>query len=101
MNKAEVPSPPQLVNPSKMDPWALEKKFYHDNLDELFLNYRDKYVAIYQNRVVAYGTNESEVARDAIRQHGDVPMYITQVTSEPLKMRRLSFSQQFRRVVKP
>ena len=101
MKKADVSSPPQLVDPSKMDRWALEKKYYHENLTELLLNYRGKFVAIYQNRVVASGDNQIDVAHAAMRQHGNVPIYIKQVTTEPPEIKRLSFSQQFRRVAKP
>jgi hypothetical protein len=97
MNETHVTPLPNLVIRNKMEElWSKERNAYYAMFDELLANYEGKVVAIYQGRVVASGDNKTDVALDAISRFGSVPMYLTRITTEPHKVRHLSFSHQYR-----
>ena len=57
-----------------------EIKRFEERLPELVSRYSgDKYIAMYQGKVIARGNKEMEVFDDAFKKVGNVPFYITTI----------------------
>lgn len=70
-----VPSPDEL--------FERERDAFQGLLPTLLMNYAGRYVAIHGGRYAGDGQTDTEVARAFFAQHGDVPVYIGFVGSEP------------------
>lgn len=69
--------------------WRSERDAFFRMLPELLKSHANEFVAIYGQRVVAQGKTNVEVARDAFRKFGNVPMYIHRVSTEPKRVVRV------------
>ena len=82
---AEANAVPAPILPSQPEPkWQREYRAFLRLLPELLTSeYRGKYVAIHEGRVVAGGDDRVRVAQDAFASHGYVPIYVGLVSTEP------------------
>ena len=56
----------------------------------LLAQYAGQYVAIYQGQVVGVGEDRLTLVKEVYRRFGEVPCYIEQVSSEPLRRVRIT-----------
>ena len=56
----------------------------------LLAQYAGQYVAIYQGEVVGAGEDRLTLVKEVYRRFGEVPCYIEQVSSEPLRRVRIT-----------
>ena len=56
----------------------------------LLAQYAGQYVAIYQGEVVGVGEDRLTLVKEVYRRFGEVPCYIEQVSSEPLRRVRIT-----------
>jgi hypothetical protein len=98
MNQPETYPPPVLdlsrvrhVTPLPTDEkWERERLAFYRLLPQLMQTHRGHFVAIHEERVVACGSNVVEVATQAYREHGDVPIYCGWVSDQPVRAVRIS-----------
>jgi hypothetical protein len=50
---------------------------------QLLQRYEGQFVALYQGRLVGYGTDDEELALRMFKKFGDAPFYIAKVEKEP------------------
>lgn len=76
--KSETKRPLTRADPD----WNPERKNFWNMFEELMKTHRDEYVAIYGGQVVASGKDGAEIALAAIKQFGNVPIFVSRVTRE-------------------
>jgi hypothetical protein len=84
MNDTEIMAAPVINLPVKM-PTKFEREMaaFHRLLPALLKDYRNRYVAIHDEKVVGSGDNIVEVAKKAYKEFGYQPIYVDLVTDEP------------------
>ena len=82
----EAASPTQITLDAA---WHREKVAFRAMFDELIKQYENKFVAIYQGRVVECGENMIDTSMAAYRKFGNVPMYVHLVSLQPQKPKRV------------
>ena len=78
--------------------WAKEVQAYDAMFDELIKTYENKFVAIYQGRVVANGDDKTAVVKCALEKHGNVPFFVHLVSRKPEVVKSFPASVRYRRV---
>ena len=78
-----APSKAHQSQESLADPFAAEERVFRQKHRQLLRRYGGQFVALYQGRVVRYGPDDEELAREMFEQFGDVPFYIAKVEIEP------------------
>ena len=73
--EAEFPVAPE-------SPWQREFLAFQSLLPQLLNTHRGLYVAVYEGRVVKSGPLKLDVAVDAYREFGDVPILVRLVTED-------------------
>ena len=63
-------------------PWQREFLAFQSLLPQLLNVHRGLYVAVYEGRVVKSGSCKLDVAMDAYREFGDVPILVRLVTED-------------------
>ena len=63
--------------------WHAEKAAFQKLLPELLKTYREKWVAIYQGKVVDSDEKEGELMYRVALKYGDAPVYIDEVLGKP------------------
>jgi hypothetical protein len=71
------------VQESTEEPFVAEERIFHQKKAHLLRRYEGQFVAMYQGRVVGYGTDDEELARRMFERLGDVPFYIGKVEEKP------------------
>ena len=87
----------QIRKPSDLE-WAKEVRAFDAMFPELIKLYENKFVVIYQGKVVASGDDKTKLVLATLEQFGNVPFYIHKVSRIPKKAIRMPSSIQFRRV---
>jgi hypothetical protein len=64
--------------------WKREQQAFFAMLPDLLTTHRGLYVAIHDGRVVQAGPDNVQVALQAYRDYGYIPMYIDLVAEHPL-----------------
>jgi hypothetical protein len=81
---------PKLESPKPVgDKWEFERRAFYRLLPDLLQTHRDQYVAIHDERVVGSGPDDIELAMQAYKQFGYVPIYVGRVSVQPLPVARL------------
>lgn len=75
-------SPPQQLQ-LVGDIFKAEEQAFHQQKTELLRQYKDQFVAIYQERVVDHASDDEELAKRMFDKFGDVPFYIAKVEIVP------------------
>src|SRR5947209_2504164 len=89
-HSTDIQSPPDLtLPPPRDDKWDRERQAFWRLLPELLKTYRGQYVAIHEGRPAGNGPDIIEVALQAHRQYGQVPIYVDLVTDEPQRPVRI------------
>ena len=57
--------------------------------NELLEQHAGKFVAVYEEQVVAVGDSRIDVVKAVYNEFGEVPVYVEQVTSEPMRPVRI------------
>ena len=78
-----LPAPELCVAAPGDDKWQRERRAFVRMLPDLLVTYRDQFVAIHQEQVVASGPDKISVAMQAYRQHGQIPIYVGLVSDQP------------------
>lgn len=68
---------------SPAEPFAAEERVLRQKRAQLLRRYAGRFVALYEGRVVGYGTDDEELARRMFEQLGDVSFYIARIEKEP------------------
>ena len=90
MSEVVTHDAPILDSPKPLtDKWERERRAFYRLLPELLRTHRDQYVAIHEERVVGSGTDDIELAMQAYKQFGYVPIYVGRVSVQPLPVVRL------------
>ena len=84
-----LPAPELNLPATAKGKWQRERESFAKIHAELLREYPDQYVAIHEGNVVANGTDKVQVALQAYRQHGHVPIYVGFVSTEPPPPARL------------
>ncbi len=81
--------PPQLAHLVPVtDMWTRNCDYFALHRAELLKEYRDKFVAVHEGKVVAHGDSIIEVAEAGYRACGYVPIYVDLVSeNEPAVVR--------------
>lgn len=84
MNETDVVLPsPQIELPVPTpDVWTRNRDYFVSHRDELMKEYRGKYVAVHDGRIVAIGDDKLEAAKAGYAQCGRVPVYVGFVSEE-------------------
>ncbi len=81
MSDATIHDAPDLSSVLARDaPWRRDQRAFAAMLPSLPATHRGRYVAVYQGQVVTSGASLVEVALDAYRRVGYVPVYVDLVT---------------------
>ena len=90
MNAIKPLPAPELCFPAPVDEkWQRERRAFGRMLPDLLVTYRDQFVAIHQEQVVASGPDKIRVAMRAYRQHGPIPIYVGLVSDQRLLPARI------------
>jgi hypothetical protein len=83
--------PAPVINFTPKTPTKFEREMaaFHRLLPTLLTDYRNKYVAIHEEKVVASGDDLIKVAFDAYDRFGYQPIYVDLVTDEPVRPIRI------------
>jgi hypothetical protein len=86
MNDTEI-MPAPVINLTPKTPTKFEREMtaFHRLLPALLNDYRNKYVAIHEEKVVGSGDDLIKVAFDAYDRFGYQPIYVDLVTDEPVR----------------
>jgi hypothetical protein len=83
-------TPATSKEPHKPHPkWEREYQAFQKLLPQLLETYRDKYVAIHEEKVVESGDDLVSVALRAYKNYGYVPILVDLVTDQPKPIIRL------------
>ena len=63
---------------------ALQTKRFWENHSALYAKYPNQYVAFYNEKVLDHDDNMRDLALRVRTEHGNLPIVIAQVTSEPI-----------------
>jgi hypothetical protein len=80
---------PQIVWPPPESKWDRERRAFHPLLPSLLATHRGKYVAIHDERVVAFGDDQIELALRAYDICGYQAIYVGLVTDVPRRPVRI------------
>jgi nicotinamide riboside kinase len=90
MSDIDVLPAPELTLPATAKgKWQREREAFTKMHAELLRKHRQQYVAIHEGKVVASGGDKVQVALQAYRQHGHIPIYVGLVSEEPPPPARL------------
>ncbi len=78
-----------VLPPPPEDKWRREQRAFRRLLPELLQTHRARFVAIHEERVVETGDDKLEVARAAYAKFGDVPIFVSRVTDQPMSPVRI------------
>ena len=78
-----LPAPDLSLTETTPASWQIERRAFLRLLPSLLATHQGQYVAVYQERVIAEGPDQIEVAKQAYAIAGYVPIYVGLVTSEP------------------
>ena len=68
------------------------RAYYHAHKHELLKLYKNKYVAINDNRVIDIDSDRSKLLDRMFQTYGDLPFFFTQVTEHPRVVRIPSYA---------
>lgn len=71
------------VRQSSDEPLVAEEQVFRRKRVQLLRHHEGRFVALYGERVVGYGTDDEELAQKMFEKLGDVPFYIAKVEKEP------------------
>lgn len=84
MSDPTILDAPDLAYPAARDePLRREQRAFLALLPSLLATHRDRYVAVHGGQVIGSGPTLVEVAMDAYRRVGYVPVYVDLVTDRP------------------
>ena len=83
------PAPDLTLGESNITTWERERRAFFGLLPTLLATHRGQYVAVHHGSVVAEGPDEVEVAMQAYRRVGYVPLYVGLISDEPPRPVRL------------
>jgi hypothetical protein len=84
MKKAVLLAAPQIDgNPPAANKWEREYRAFLRLRPSLLRKYRDKYVAVHEEKVVASGEDKIALALQVYSKYGYVPIYVGRVSVEP------------------
>lgn len=91
MDDTEIMAAPVIILPPPKTPTKFEREMaaFRMLLPSLLKDYRNKYVAIHEERVVGSGDELIKVAFDAYDRFGYQPIYVDLVTDEPARPIRI------------
>ena len=78
-----LPAPEVCFAAPVDDKWDRERRAFVLMLPELLVTHRGQFVAVHQGQVVASGPDKIEVALQAYREHGQIPVYVGLVSDQP------------------
>lgn len=90
MSDTEIMAAPVIdFAPKTPTKFEREKAAFRRLLPQLLEDFRNKYVAIHNERVVGSGDNIIDVANNAYKEFGYQPIYVDLVTDEPQRPVRI------------
>ncbi len=84
-----LPAPELTPPPPPKDKWQRERMAFQRLLPELLPTYRDKYVAIHEEKMVDSDNNIITLAERVYDRFGYQPIYCGLVTDKPLPIVRI------------
>jgi hypothetical protein len=90
MSSAEILDPPMLPEPSPNDQkLERERRAFQKLMPGLLAEHEGKYAAVHGEQVVEIGADRFDVAMSAYKRFGYVPIYVTLISREPLRVIRV------------
>ncbi len=90
-----LPAPDLAQKETTPAAWENEHRAFLRLLPTLLATHLGRYVAVHQERIIAEGPDQIEVAKQAYAQAGYVPIYVGLVTNEPPQPVRISSPRLF------
>ncbi len=90
-----LPAPDLALVETTPAAWENERRAFLRLLPTLLSTHLGQYVAVHQERVIAAGPDQIEVAKQAYTQAGYFPIYVGLVTNEPPQPVRISSPRLF------
>ena len=84
-----LPAPELALPRSDLGAWEAERDAFFRLLPVLLGSFPGRYVAVHRGNIVAEGSDQIEVARQAYERVGYVPVYVGKVSIEPVRPVRL------------
>jgi hypothetical protein len=78
-----LPAPDLSLEDTAFASWEDQRRAFFRLLPTLLTTHRDQFVAVHEGRVIAEGSDQIEVAKQAYAQAGYVPIYVGLVSEEP------------------
>lgn len=98
MSQAHTLPAPEIPAPDPVDPaWERERQAFLTMKESLLAEYRGRFVAVREGRVVESGHDQVAVALRAYERFGYVPIYVGLVSTEPQPSRRIPTPRRFPR----
>ena len=74
-----LPAPNIETGNAPESPWERERRAFHQLLPSLLVTHPGQYVAVHEGKVIASGRDRVEVAMEAYKRVGYVPLFVGMV----------------------